>query len=98
MCSALISRGASISIKNRKDVTPLLIAVKEGHWAVAERLIQNHAAIEQVDESERTPLMLAASEGHLGLIDLLLDKGKCENGFYHYSYYNFVYFYRIGHQ
>ncbi|CAH1131521.1 unnamed protein product [Ceutorhynchus assimilis] len=76
VCSALISRGATVSIKNRKDATPLLIAVKEGHWAVAERLIQNHAAIEQIDESGRTPLMLAASEGHLGLIDLLLDKGS----------------------
>lgn len=75
VCSALISRGASVSVKNRKDVTPLLIAVKEGHWAVAERLIQNHAAIEQLDETGRTPLMLAAAEGHLGLIDLLLDKG-----------------------
>ncbi|XP_019768638.2 protein TANC2 isoform X2 [Dendroctonus ponderosae] len=76
VCSALISRGASISVKNRKDVTPLLIAVKEGHWAVAERLIQNHAAIEQMDETGRTPLILAAAEGHLGLIDLLLDKGS----------------------
>ncbi|KAL1491596.1 hypothetical protein ABEB36_012169 [Hypothenemus hampei] len=76
VCSALISRGASVTIKNRKDVTPLLIAVKEGHWAVAERLIQNHAAVEQLDEVGRTPLMLASSEGHLGLIDLLLDKGS----------------------
>lgn len=75
VCSALLSRGASISVKNRKDITPLLIAVKEGHWAVAERLIQNHAAIEQTDDTGRTPLMLAASEGHLGVIDLLLDKG-----------------------
>lgn len=76
VCSALMSRGASISITNKKDLTPLLIAVKEGHWAVAERLIQNHAAIEQQDTAGRSPLMIAASEGHLGLIDLLLDKGS----------------------
>ncbi|XP_060525151.1 protein TANC2 isoform X2 [Cylas formicarius] len=76
VCSALISRGASISVTNKKDLAPLLIAVKEGHWAVAERLIQNHAAVEQVDNVGRTPLMLAASEGHIGVIDLLLDKGS----------------------
>ncbi|KAF7285187.1 hypothetical protein GWI33_011724 [Rhynchophorus ferrugineus] len=76
VCSALISRGARITITNKKDLTPLLIAVKEGHWAVTERLLQNHAAIEQQDASGKTPLMLAASEGHIGLIDLLLDKGS----------------------
>lgn len=76
MCSALLNRGANISITNKKEIAPLLLAVKEGHWAVAERLIQNHAAIEQCDSVGRSPLMLASAEGHLGIIELLLDKGK----------------------
>ncbi|CAH1176220.1 unnamed protein product [Phaedon cochleariae] len=75
VCSALINRGANISTTNRKDLSPLLLAVKEGHWAVAERLIQNYAAIEQCDSVGRSPLMVASSEGHLGIIELLLDRG-----------------------
>jgi len=57
-------------------MSPLLLAVKEGHWAVTERLLQHHAPLEQCDPVGRSPLMLAASEGHVGLIELLLDKGK----------------------
>ncbi|KAF5280679.1 hypothetical protein FQA39_LY05327 [Lamprigera yunnana] len=75
VCTALINRGANISVTNRKEMTPLLLSVKEGHWAIGEKLLQNHAALEQCDASGRTPLMLAASEGHVGLIELLLDKG-----------------------
>ena len=57
-------------------MSPLLLAVKEGHWAVADRLLQHHAPLEQCDTLGRSPLMLAASEGHVGLIELLLDKGN----------------------
>lgn len=49
--------------------------MREGHWAVAERLLQQHAPLEQCDPLGRTPLMLAAAEGHVALIELLLDKG-----------------------
>lgn len=74
--SALLSRGGAANVVNRKDMPPLLLAVKEGHWAVTERLLQNQAPIEQVDNAGRTALMLAASEGHVALIELLLEKGK----------------------
>lgn len=76
VCIALIGRGATTTVTNKKEMAPLLVAVKEGHWAVAERLIQNHAGLDQTDTMGRTALMLAAAEGHVGLIELLLDKGK----------------------
>lgn len=75
VCSTLIGRGANISVTNKKEMSPLLLAVKEGHWGVAERMLQNHAPLEQCDSAGRTPLILAASEGHVALIELLLDKG-----------------------
>ena len=76
VCSTLISRGASITVTNRKDMSPLLLAVKEGHWAVTEKLLQNNAALEQCDSNGKSGIMLAASEGHVGIIELLMDKGK----------------------
>ncbi|XP_075222893.1 zinc-RING finger and ankyrin repeat domain-containing protein rolling pebbles isoform X4 [Lycorma delicatula] len=74
--TALINRGANIATVNHKDLSPLLLGVREGHWAVAERLLQHHAPLDQTDPQGRTPLMMAAAEGHVGLIELLLDKGS----------------------
>lgn len=72
--AVLLARGANVDICNRKDLSPLLLAVKEGHWAVTERLLQNHADIEQTDASEKTALIIAAEEGHIGIIELLLNR------------------------
>ncbi|XP_026676237.1 protein TANC1 [Diaphorina citri] len=58
-----------------QNLSPLMLAVKEGHWATAEKLLQHHAPLDQTDGSHKTPLMIAAQEGHVGLLELLLDKG-----------------------
>lgn len=73
--TVLLSRGASHNIQNRKEMLPLLLAVKEGHWSIVERLIQCQVDLEQTDQNARTALMVAAEEGHVGIIDLLLSKG-----------------------
>ncbi|XP_052869330.1 protein TANC2 [Anopheles cruzii] len=72
----LLSRGASTEVRNRKEMTPLLIAVKEGHWAIVERLLQHQAQdVELTETNGKTPLMVAAEEGHVGIIELLLNRG-----------------------
>ncbi len=73
--SILLARGASHGVRNRKDLLPLLLAVKEGHWSIVERLIQNQADLEETDSNGKTALMISAEEGHVGIIDLLLGKG-----------------------
>lgn len=63
-------------------MTPLICAVQEGHWEVAECLLQESAAsVDQPDGTGRTPLMVAAGEGHLGVMELLLSKGTTAHKF-----------------
>lgn len=71
----LMSRGADIDVRNRKEMSALLLSVKEGHWAIVDRLLQNHADLEQTDVNGKTALMVAAEEGHVGIIELLLNRG-----------------------
>ncbi|XP_037951151.1 protein TANC2, partial [Teleopsis dalmanni] len=72
----LISRGAKIDAYNKQGFTALWLAVKEGHWAVVEKLLQNGADIDEaVGATKKTPLMIAAEEGHIELLELLTDRG-----------------------
>uniref|UniRef100_A0A182NCZ4 Protein TANC2 n=1 Tax=Anopheles dirus TaxID=7168 RepID=A0A182NCZ4_9DIPT len=71
----LLSRGGSPEVRNRKEMAPLLIAVKEGHWAIVERLLQHPADCEQTEANSKTAMMIAAEEGHVGIIELLLSRG-----------------------
>jgi ankyrin repeat protein len=58
-------------------MTALICAVQEGHWEVAESLLQEAvASVDQEDGTGKTALMVAASEGHLGVMELLLSKGN----------------------
>lgn len=76
ICRILIRRGASPAVTNLMDVTALICAVQEGHWEVAESLLQEStASVDQTDGVGRTALMVAAAEGHLGVMELLLTKG-----------------------
>ncbi|XP_063983785.1 protein TANC2 isoform X2 [Diachasmimorpha longicaudata] len=92
--SALLTRGANPTAVNSKDLSPLMLAAREGHWGTAERLLQFDSSssrgsvdgdvpgllLEQKDNMGRTALMMAASEGHTNLIDLFLEKGAVLEG------------------
>ncbi|XP_015109906.1 protein TANC2 isoform X2 [Diachasma alloeum] len=92
--SALLARGANPTAVNSKELSPLMLAAREGHWGTAERLLQFDSSssrgsaegdvpgllLEQRDNMGRTALMIAASEGHTNLIDLFLEKGAVLEG------------------
>ncbi|CAF3034247.1 unnamed protein product [Rotaria socialis] len=66
---------ADIDRTNSRQMTPLLLAVKNGMWSCVEYLLDHHASIEHCDKQKRTCLVIASSEGHLAVIDSLLEKG-----------------------
>lgn len=76
ICSILIDRGANVFVTNTKKMSPLLLAIKSGHLAVVDLLLQYNAAVEDSDSSGRSALMLAASEGYAAITELLLKYGK----------------------
>jgi ankyrin repeat protein len=66
---------ADIDRVNARQMTPLLLAVKNGMWSCVEYLLDHQASIEHCDKQKRTCLIIAATEGHLAVIDSLLEKG-----------------------
>jgi ankyrin repeat protein len=61
-------------------LTPLLLAVREGHTAAVKTLLDGGADINQWRQGDRTtPLLLAAINGHYDLVGLLLERGADPN-------------------
>ena len=72
----IVNHQADIDRVNVREMTPLLLAVKNGMWTCVEYLLDHQASIEHCDKQKRTCLIIAASEGHLAVIDSLLEKGS----------------------
>ena len=64
-----------VEVCDSHDQTPLLWAVRGGHEAVVQLLLDKGADIEARDHSGRTALWMAAKHGHKAVVQLLLDKG-----------------------
>lgn len=68
----LLNHGASVDATNEKLKTPLHLAAKRGHAAVAKILLGHHADVDAKDQSGRAPLHLAAESGDVDMAKLLL--------------------------
>jgi ankyrin repeat protein len=71
----LMSKGASVDVRNILGRTPLHMVAFKGHKEAAIYLLDHRAEINPKDNHGFTSLTLAAQEGHLPLVDLLVLRG-----------------------
>ncbi|MEK7995758.1 MAG: ankyrin repeat domain-containing protein, partial [Planctomycetota bacterium] len=77
--NALLSKGAQIDQKNRMGWTPLLTALNNNQFAVAELLIAKGADANAKDNRGETALALAVKAGQKALVEQLVAKGADVN-------------------
>lgn len=72
LCEKLIAGGADV---NKPGWTPLHYAATNGHLAVMNLLLENHAYIDAASPNGTTPLMMASHYGTPAAVKLLLEAG-----------------------
>jgi len=77
--NALLSKGANIEQKNRMGWTPLLTALNNNQFAVAELLLAKGADAKAADNRGETALGLAVKAGQKALVEQLVAKGADVN-------------------
>ena len=77
----LIASNVSAKANTSRKETPLLIAVKGAHFAVAERLLRSDSSLLDIeDEQCQQPVHHAARAGSIEIFNLLLSNGGKING------------------
>jgi ankyrin repeat protein len=79
IATSLISKGASVNVKNRQGMTPLLLACRSLSSELATLLIAKHAAVNSRDADGDTPLYLAAIFANEELVPLIISHGADVN-------------------
>jgi len=73
---SLIETGADVDSQDKKGMTPLLYAARQGHGEVAELLISKGADLAVVEPGARlTALHFCALRGHRDIAEVLISKG-----------------------
>jgi ankyrin repeat protein len=75
----LLQNGATVTEKNKKGSTALLLAASNGYLATVEWLLQNGATLAEKDRHGDTALLLAANNGKLSTVQWLLQNGETLN-------------------
>jgi ankyrin repeat protein len=82
----------AIGMSNDRGSTALHVAAENGHFQIAELLLDRGADLEAIDVDGDTPLMCAAIGGHSEIYKMLLSRGADadilninENGVLHYA-------------
>ncbi|KAF5281784.1 hypothetical protein FQR65_LT14531 [Abscondita terminalis] len=74
--SALLERGLNINVPNKNGETPLLVALREHRWVIAELLLLHGADVNTIEnEYGRTCLHYVADSAEDKLMTLLIEKG-----------------------
>jgi len=64
--------GAAVDFKDKDGRTPFLVAVKSGHLAAIQLLMQSLADLTAVDRFHRSAVYIAAENGRVECMKLLL--------------------------
>ncbi|KAF5281783.1 hypothetical protein FQR65_LT14530 [Abscondita terminalis] len=74
--SALLERGLNINVPNKNGETPLLVALREHRWVIAELLLSRGADVNTIgNEYGRTCLHYVADSAEDKLMTLLIERG-----------------------
>lgn len=71
----LIDHKALVNVRNRNGETALMLAIMNGHDAVAEYLMANDASLEVSDNQGNTPLFYACTYNRKRMVELLMRQG-----------------------
>jgi ankyrin repeat protein len=75
----LLSRGALPNILDRQNVSPLMLAIEQGHDAICEQLLEAGTKVEWRNNQDMTALHIACKMGNENVVRMLVNVRKRPN-------------------